>query len=102
MEECTPDNPKIRRPTQENTAGTQPQRNNKYMDSCATTVNQVIDKILHNQDNTNRVQEAAAIQDASSWTEEEKRDCIQYRKNKGSATLSIAAPMAHIRHRRDS
>ena len=82
VEERTPDNPKIKRPTQENPVGTQPQRSNKYVDSCAATVNQVFDKILHNQDRAGRGQETAAIQDASSWTEEEKRDFIQYRKNK--------------------
>ena len=61
LEEHTPDNPKIKRPTQENAARTQPQRNNKYVDSCAATVNQVIDKILHNQDSADRGHETAAI-----------------------------------------
>ena len=45
VEERTPDNPKIRRPAQEN-AGTQQPRDNKYINSCAATVNQVIDKII--------------------------------------------------------
>ena len=45
-------------------------------------MNQVIDKILHNQNSTDRVQETAAIRDASSWTEEEQRDFMQYRKDK--------------------
>ena len=79
--ERTPDNPKIRRPTSENSSGTYPPRINKYADNCAATVNQVIDRILHN-DNTDRDQQEAAIQDASSWSEEEKRDFIQYRKSK--------------------
>ena len=50
VDERTPDNQKIKRPTQENAVGTQPQRSNKYVDSCACTVNHFIDKILHNQD----------------------------------------------------
>ena len=34
VEKRTPDNPKIKRPTQENAGGTQPQRNSRYVDSC--------------------------------------------------------------------
>ena len=82
VEERTPDNPKIRRPTAGSNSGAQPQRNNKYADNCAATVNQVIDRILHNPDNTNRNQQESAIQDSSSWSEEEKRNFIQYRKSK--------------------
>ena len=77
-----PRNPKIKRPTQDNAGGTQPQRNNRYVDSCAATVNQVMDKILHNQGSADRGQETAAIRDASSWIEEEQRDFMKYRKEK--------------------
>ena len=55
VEERTPDNPKIKRPAAPaNNSGTQPQRNNRYADNCAATVNQVIDRILHNQDGNDR------------------------------------------------
>ena len=82
MEESTPENPKIRKPTQDNAGGTQPPKNNRYLDSCAATVNQVIDKILQTKNSVDRGQETAAIQDASSWTEDEKRDFVQYKKDR--------------------
>ena len=46
------------------------------------TVNQVIDRILHNQDGNNKDQQESATQDASSWSEEDRRDFIPYKKNK--------------------
>ena len=52
MEERTPDNPKIRNPAAGSNAGAQPQRNNRYTDNCAATVNQVIDRILHDPEST--------------------------------------------------
>ena len=83
VEERTPDNPKIKRPTAPaNNSGTQPQRNNRYADNCAATVNQVIDRILHNQDGNDRGRQEPAIQDASNWSEEDRREYIQCRKEK--------------------
>ena len=82
VEERTPDNPKIRRPTSGSNSGNQPQRNNRYADNCAATVNQVIDRILHNQDGNDRDRQESAIQDASSWSEEDRRDFTQYKKTR--------------------
>ena len=81
VEERTPDNPKIRRPTSGSNPGAQPQRNNRYADNCAATVNQVIDRILHNQDGNDRDRQDSAIQDASNWSEEDRRDFIQYKSS---------------------
>ena len=58
------------------------EQSNRYADNCAVTVNQVIDRILHNQDGNDRDRQDSAIQDASSWSEEDRRDFIQYKKNK--------------------
>ena len=53
------------------------------MDSCAKTVDQVIDRILQTKNSGNQSQETgqAAIQDASSWTEEERKKFMQYRQD---------------------
>ena len=45
-------------------------------------MNQVIDKILQTKNSVDRGHETAAIQDASSWTEDEKRDFVQYKKDR--------------------
>ena len=84
VEKRTPENPKIREPTQETAGGTQPQKSNRYVDSCAATVDKVIDRIRQTKNSGDRGQETgqAAIQDASSWTEEEKRDFVQYKKDR--------------------
>ena len=82
VEERTPDNPKIRRPTQENAGGSQQPRDNKYINSCAATVNQVIDKIIKNQNEAIKPQGAdTPICDASSWTDEELKDFMQHKRN---------------------
>ena len=42
----------------------------------------MIDRILHNQDGNDRWRQELAIQDASNWSEEDRREYIQCRKEK--------------------